>query len=356
MNVFIMALEPIESRYTCEWFDFLPNRIKSFMEENNVEGNVFNIIGEQRNSIATEGAFLNFIDTNFWKNTQVNEIVSKFASGEIKNGDKFIFTDAWHPGIIQIKYMSSLTGIDVEIHSIWHAGSYDQNDFLGRHFDKSWSYNFERSLFAASTKNYFATKYHSALFKNTLDGFENQIFKEKSVVCGLPFDYLKERIHISNVKKEDIILFPHRISTEKQPEIFRDLAGELPEYEFIICQEKNLSKLEYHELLKRSKMVFSCNLQETLGISCYEGLLAGCVPLVPDRLSYFEMYPDEVKYPSEWTCNQLNYQEYKEQLKSRIRSIMSSYDEFFNENKNKLEESLDKFFNSNKMLINIFND
>jgi hypothetical protein len=51
-----------------------------------------------------------------------------------------------------------------------------------------------------------------------------------------------------------------------------------------------LTKEEYHTLLGESKMVFSANLQETLGISCYEGAVVGAIPLVPDRLSYTEMY------------------------------------------------------------------
>ena len=61
-------------------------------------------------------------------------------------------------------------------------------------------------------------------------------------------------------------------------------------------------------------MVFSANLQETLGISCYEGALAGAIPMVPDRLSYSEMYADGFKYPSEWTESWDSYLKYKDQL------------------------------------------
>ena len=92
------------------------------------------------------------------------------------------------------------------------------------------------------------------------------------------------------MEKEDIILFPHRLAPEKQPEVFDYLAEQMPEYKFIKCQELNLSKEEYHNLLGKAKMVFSANLQETLGISVYEGLVVGAIPLVPDRLSYSEMW------------------------------------------------------------------
>jgi hypothetical protein len=69
----------------------------------------------------------------------------------------------------------------------------------------------------------------------------------------------------------------------------------------VVCQDQQLSKDEYHTLLGQSKIVFSANLQETLGISCYEGTLVDAIPMVPDRLSYSELYHEGFKYPSEWT-------------------------------------------------------
>ena len=58
-----------------------------------------------------------------------------------------------------------------------------------------------------------------------------------------------------------------------------------------------MTKDEYHNILGEAKIVFSANLQETLGISAYEGALVGAIPMVPDRLSYTEMYDDDFKYP-----------------------------------------------------------
>ena len=44
-------------------------------------------------------------------------------------------------------------------------------------------------------------------------------------------------------------------------------------------------------------MVSRANLQETLGISWYEGPLVDAIIMVPDRLSYSEMSLSEFKYP-----------------------------------------------------------
>jgi len=61
----------------------------------------------------------------------------------------------------------------------------------------------------------------------------------------------------------------------------------MPEYQWIVAQEHQLTKQQYHELLGRSRIVFSANLQETLGISCYEALCVNAFPMVPNRLKLY---------------------------------------------------------------------
>ena len=155
------------------------------------------------------------------------------------------------------------------------------------------------------------------------DGFENTGTVRR---VGWPMEYMPSAFdHYSDSVKEDIILFPHRVAPEKQPEIFRDLAKSLPQFKCIIALEENLTKDEYQFLVSKSKMVFSANLQETLGISWYEGALTGAAPLVPDRLSYSEMAKDtpDVLYPSEWTENWDSYLKNKHLLIEKICDIMS---------------------------------
>lgn len=122
--------------------------------------------------------------------------------------------------------------------------------------------------------------------------------------------------------KENIVLFPHRLAPEKQPEIFEDLAGSFPGWQFVACQKTALSKRDYHDLLARTRVVFSCSLQETLGIGCYEGVLAGAVPVVPDRLSYREMYPEESRYPAEWTASGEAYERHRPALVAHLSAVL----------------------------------
>lgn len=55
-------------------------------------------------------------------------------------------------------------------------------------------------------------------------------------------------------------------------------------------------KLTYHKALSLCDVVLSCALQETLGITMYEAALHGVAVVVPNRLSYVEMYPEHVRY------------------------------------------------------------
>jgi hypothetical protein len=153
-----------------------------------------------------------------------------------------------------------------------------------------------------------------------------------------------------DMPKRDLILFPHRIAPEKQVEIFRDLKEQLPQYEFIVCQDQQLSKREYHNLLGEAKLVFSANLQETLGISAFEGAVVGAIPLVPNRLSYKEMYSDTFKYPSKWTESFATYQTHRQELCNVIIDHMENYKTRLPD-LNKLIDSLKtNFFSCNNLL------
>ena len=347
-NIWIVDLEAVDSRYTGQWKHHVPDLMRKLAFG---EYNVRVIEGPTDIPDATTpGAFLNFGGTNIYKSAQMVKIGRLFCDGEVKEGDHFIYTDAWNPSIIQLKYMSELLGVSVKIHGLWHAGNYDPNDFLGRLIKDKWVKTFELSLAQTIDYNWFASDDHLKMFRENFGYDDVQCFR-----TGWPMEYLKTMF--TPKKKEDIILFPHRIAPEKQVEIFRDLAKEMPEYKFIVCQDTQLSKEQYHNLLERSKMVFSANVQETLGISCYEGALAGAIPMVPDRLSYSEMYSDAFKYPSEWTESWDSYLKYKDHLVREIRIWMNRYDSIVETGKlTELANSLhENYFSCNGLRKVLFN-
>jgi glycosyltransferase involved in cell wall biosynthesis len=330
-KIFLVDLESVSTRYTCEWKTHLPVLLRRHGHDVQVIDGPTDIP-----QATTPGAFLNFGGTNIYKSRQVETIGRLFCAGRISSGDHFIFADSWHPGIINLKYMSELLQIPVTIHALWHAGSYDPQDFLGRLIgDAPWVRHAEKSFFAAVDHNYFATDFHINMFLSNLLEIEGEFLKEekdyyletgKIVRTGWPMEYMEDTLLMyKNMPKRDLILFPHRVAPEKQLDIFLDIKDSLPQYEFVVCQEQQLTKREYHNLLGEAKLVFSANLQETLGISWYEGALVDAVPMVPDRLSYSEMALDEFKYPSEWTENFSSYVLNREKVVAKVVEYMENY-------------------------------
>jgi hypothetical protein len=356
MTVFLVDLEAVETRYTGQWKTHVPD----LLEE---AGHAVTIIQGPTDipNATTPGAFLNFGGTNIYKARQVEEIARLFTSGTVVDGDHFLFTDAWHPGIINLKYMAELLDIKVKIHALWHAGSYDPQDFLGRLIgDAAWVRHAEQSFFHAIDHNYFATDFHIDLFAETFSETTDNEWKMtmleqgKIIRTGWPMEYLKDSLEpFKHLPKRDLILFPHRIAPEKQVEIFRDLAASMPEYEWIVCQDQRLNKLQYHALLGSAKIVWSANLQETLGISCYESALVNAVPLVPDRLSYSEMYTGIFKYPSEYTESWDSYQAHKSKVMDMIIYHIDNYEKTLSLVQANADSLTENFFSANKLLENI---
>jgi hypothetical protein len=194
--------------------------------------------------------------------------------------------------------------------------------------------------------------------KNLLDTNLGTMYDYKTsgkiVRTGWPMEYMDSTLTMyKNMPKRDLILFPHRIAPEKQVNIFRDLKEHLPQYEFVVCQDQQLTKNEYHNLLGEAKLVFSANLQETLGISCYEGAVVDAIPLVPDRLSYTEMYYDTFKYPSKWTESFESYQAHRTNLCFAIMQHMDNYETRIPQLRKQTKDLHEQFFSGTNLLNNI---
>lgn len=323
----IVELEPIDARYTAQWYTEIPKQLELYKEQIGSDVNVVTLgtNGVITNNKVTSGAFLDFYHTNNYKASQVERIAKLFQEGYIKSGDRFFFADIWHFGVTALKYMAELTGIDIVITAYVHAGSYDPTDILGMKMGKDWSHNQERAWFYACDEVYVASDFNRGIFIRNLGIPEEH--QHRVVTVGQPMNYLENLKYRKDFPKENIVLFTHRLNDDKLPEIFRDLREHFPEdIKGVMTLEENLNKEQYYQLLSKSKVTFSCSLHENFGIGMVESVLCGAIPMVPNRACYPEIHLAANVYPSEWAKTFEGYLEYRDQLLDIIVDYVRNYD------------------------------
>lgn len=345
-NIWILGLEPIDSRYTAQWHSHIPKLLEKAAGD---KFNVRQIDGKQRTAKVTEGAFLNFSDTNYWKSSQLCNFVELLDAGEVTTKDKILITDAWNPAITQLAYMRDLLGMEWEMHGIWHAGAYDPSDILGYKMKKPWPLEAEKSWYHILDFNYFASHFHMDMFLNNLR--IPAMACQRAVFSGQPYDYLVDLIEPYDAPvKNGAVIWPHRYNADKQPEIIEDLGKNFPT---VITQKLNLSKSDYYKTLGECSVNFSCSLHENLGVSVIEGVLAGVIPVVPDRCSYSEMYLPEFKYPSAWTKDLASYELHRADLVAFINDRIVNRSHYMDALSKQKQILLDKFIQANVMVDNL---
>lgn len=310
-RIIVVPIEPVETRYTWDWYNHVPGVLID------AGFDVLRIDALMDPPKAESSDFLNWTATNIYKSRQIEIISEWFADGTIKNGDTFLFCDFWHPGVIQVRYMAVMLGIDIKIVGLAHAGAYDGWDRLAIKSHEMggtyWALATEQAFLAVYDCIVFATEFHRELFENSHGR------NRKNVVAGFPMEYIAHNIkkfsqdtmlYMKNNKYR--IVYSQRLAPEKQPHLFKELEAEMvaafgDRFEFVNILERYASptKQEYYSELLRSDLYISFALQETLGITPYEALLAGCKVLVPDRLSYKEIWMPEFKYASDWTIDNI---------------------------------------------------
>ena len=181
----------------------------------------------------------------------------------------------------------------------------------------------------------FNTAWNEAAFLDEIPGFLREFpdhhprgvverIREKSCVIAPPFD--PTAFDASPVERGAVprIVWPHRWEHDKNPDDFfaavSRLAEERLDFEVavagqsfrdvpaaILAAEQILgsrlvhlgqpaTREEYARLLAGSDVAVSTAVNEFFGIAMIEASYAGCLPIVPDRLAYQELYPPSCRY------------------------------------------------------------
>lgn len=159
-----------------------------------------------------------------------------------------------------------------------------------------------------------------------------------------------------------LIIWNHRWEHDKNPEFFFDALDRLKEknipfslallgenfeiFPMVFDQAKERFKNEmavcgyvesreaYVSWLKKGAIVVSCAFQENFGISVVEAVRFGCLPLLPDRLSYPEIMPEDL--------HPMVFYQSKEDLVGKLIDRIVNYHKYL-PLKNRLSKSMEPF-------------
>lgn len=295
--IHFLPIEPLEERYSAQWTKWFH---REFCESPKIgPGGFLTWNGTPVAQEVRSGQFLDVTGTHAWKFSQLEQL---FRADALRDGDVVFLMDAWFPGLEALAYWRQGKGIDFKIMGILHDGTYNPADFLAQRGMATWGKWIEAGWFEILDKIFVATQYHKNFLLNV-----RPVRPEKVIVTGLPIypDECLAPPPRDNLppKRPFHVIFPHRLAPEKAPEKFDhllDLNG------YIGCRRsagERWTKSRYYEMMSLSEVAVSYATQEMFGIAMLEACANGCLPLVPDRLSYSEIYPADFKYQPEEEAN-----------------------------------------------------
>lgn len=291
--IYFIPLEELEERYTV----LMNSEIKKYIKKEQF------IYPDWKTQPIKKGQFLDIERTIEFKSKQLILISKLFQKGKIKSGDWFFFADIFFPGIESVKYQAELQNIDIRIAAFNHAGRADKNDFV-QNLGK-WSDASEQSYHDVCDIIFVGSEYHK---RNIRKHFK--VNKKKIQVTGCVWNSQEAfEVYPYLDKKEDIVVWPHRVSKEKGIDDLFEIANLMPNKKFIITSSSDkelnielpknieyinkLTKAEYYAWLSKAKYYLSTAYQETFGYTLREALLYNCRVVVPNDLCYPEQLPKE---------------------------------------------------------------
>lgn len=296
---FIVQLEPLEARYTAQWARWIPEALEAEGFKNGRD--TIYVDWEKLTDEIEVGDVLDVYGTHYWKFDQLKAIMALFHLWEVKDWDEFWFADLWFPGIEALAYVRSMTGIKFKITGVLHAGTWDKKDFTYRNWMHQWAKGFEKTLFDIVDEVHLGSTFHKQIILAdlaTLYSIEySRDIAKKLKITGLFFDASEVQKYSAGIQKEKgMVVFPHRLAPEKQPEMFDKIAALVPEMKFIKTMEVTKGKKEYYELLAKAEYSISFEWQETFGYSTLESMALGVKTLVFNGMSYTDTVPEILRW------------------------------------------------------------
>ncbi len=316
MTLYYIPIEPLEERYTEQWYREFP---KHFEDHGY---NTVVIDGKPLVNFVDSGTFLPMNSTVHYKNTQLQTIAKLFQDKKIKGGDIFFIADIEFWGIESIRLMADMNNIPVKIYGVLHAASYTKEDA----FEIAAPYQkyIELGWMLACDGIFVGSEYHKQAFLERrawryATPADCSIIESKIHVTGNPV-FISEYDRPTNLTKKKQLIISNRFDWEKRPNVSLEFAYILkrkhpdlrivvttsrPEFtsnkswlidlarnmeqDGIIEIHEGLSKAEYHAMLAESKLMLTNTIEENFGYCIVEALIYNTYPLAENAYSHPEL-------------------------------------------------------------------
>ncbi len=221
----------------------------------------------------------------------------------------FLFLDFYALGLDMLLYSHSQKGIhNCHYGALVHGGAFLADDL----YSWSWLKQFEHAWALSLHKLYVPSQH---LFRHLPENW-----KDRTRV----FPWGMDGIHTTRgrgVSTFDVV-FPHRLDSDKGVDNLLGIARRIPELSFALTTPQtkqrfiknpvarqlknlpnihvvsNLDSADHIKTLQGARVVLSCATQENFGYAIMKSVMAGCIPVVPNRLCYPEFLPSQYRYNS----------------------------------------------------------
>jgi hypothetical protein len=338
MRIILLPLEPLEERYTAQWYVWFPREFERL-------GIDYIIVdGERLTERVESGVFLDIHSSYYWEFSQLQKVIKMFKNNEIKDDDIIFSMDIEFPGhFYALKYLALKTNKKVKTYGFLHSGSYVDGEFVS-FLEPSMKY-FELGWLETLDGIFVGSNYHKQLIiKRRLEPFNRTDLANKIHVTGNPF-FINDACELVKPKpldkREIDIILPGRPDIDKRPwealmlaltasqRLGRDLnivvtTGRAKyegwnskwirtfiEYISKKCNVKlyeGLGKKQYYELLSNSKLYITTSISDNFGYCAVEAMCYNVNPIMPNNLSF----PEHVNYNNKFLYN--NYDEAIEKI------------------------------------------
>lgn len=304
MTVFYLPIEPLEERYSAQMLVWVERALKE------LDAEYFTVLPMTDYDHIQHGQWLDTYGTTRYRNKQMSIVATLFEDKNIKDGDVFLIGDVWYPGIEAIKLMADLSHTKVKVVGWHYAGTADPADLLSRELG-TWGRSWESWLVDSYLDAIcVGSQFHKALLNRAFVDNHSEFDDNFIMPLGLawrPNDVINA-VKGKNILKERIVVFPHRLAPEKNPEAFyhlaevyaskgwrfvistnnENVARQVPKSPYIEVAHHS-SKQAYYEFLASCSIYYSAATQETFGYALHEAIALGLSIVAPDRCSYSEM-------------------------------------------------------------------